>query len=111
MKIYLPDTSYACYVVQNEGVIRAYEETPRQNSTIDYRDFYIKSDYIFRDSYQTFSSYSTLPTCLDSNVITNDVYYRLDFPQILLSLFILLILCFYFPYKIISRILGKWGKI
>lgn len=110
MKIFLPNTSYACYVVQNEEVIRAYEEKPRQNSTIDYRDYYIKSDYIYRDGYQTFSSYSTLPTCLNSNVITDDVYYRLDFPNILLSFFILLILCFYFPYRVISRILGKWGK-
>lgn len=111
MKIYLPDTSYQCYVVQSEGVIRAYEEKPMQNSTINYRDYYIKSDYIYRDSYQTFSTYSTLPTCLDKNIITDNVYSRLDLPEILLSLFILLILCFYFPYRVISRILGKWGKL
>ena len=63
MKIYVPEdnTFNKCYVIQNEEVIRAYEEVPQNNRTINYRDYYIKSDYIYRDGYQTFSQYTTLP--------------------------------------------------
>lgn len=113
MNIYVPqDTTYnKCYVVQSEGVIRAYEEVPQTNRTINYRDYYINSSYIYRDSYQNFSSYSTIPTCLDSNVITNDVYYRNDFDKILVIFIILMIICFYFPYKVMSRLFGKWLKL
>ena len=44
--IYVPDlTNYKCYVVQSEGVLRGYEEVPTNNTTINYRDFYINSNY------------------------------------------------------------------
>ena len=45
-----------------------------------------------------------------SKVISSNRYYRNDMPSILLMTFILLILCFYFPYKIISRLFGRWLK-
>lgn len=113
MKIYVPqDTTYnKCYVVQSEGVIRGYEEVPQVNRTINYRDYYINSSYIYRDSYQTFSSYNTPPTCLSSDVLTNDVYYRNDFDSILIIFIILSLFCFYFPFKIISRMFGRWLKL
>lgn len=111
MHIYVPDLNYACFVVQSEGVIRAYEQNPSYNTNINYRDYYINSNYIYRDGTQNFGSYSTLPNCLNSNVITNDVYYRNDFDKILIIFIILLIFCFYFPYRLISRIFGRWLKI
>lgn len=113
MKIYVPqDTTYnKCYVVQSEGVIRGYEEVPQVNRTINYRDYYINSSYIYRDSYQTFGSYSITPTCLSSDVLTNDVYYRNDFDSILIIFIILSLFCFYFPFKIISRMFGRWLKL
>ena len=113
MKIFVPqDSTYnKCYVVQSEGVIRGYAQVPTNNSTINYRDYYIKSDYIYRDGSQTFSQYSTPPTCLLSSEITNDVYYRQDFSNILIIFLILMIFCFYFPYKVISRVFGKWLKL
>ena len=53
--IYVPDLiNYKCYVVQSEGVLRGYEEVPTNNSTINYRDFYINSNYMYRDGSQTF---------------------------------------------------------
>lgn len=109
--IYVPNLNYACYVVQSEGVIRAYEEVPKNNSDIAYRDYYLKSNYIYKDGYQSFGSYSTLPLCLDSNSLTTEVYYRNDFDSILIIFFILLLFCFYFPYKIISRAFGRWLRI
>lgn len=108
--IYVPDLdSYQCYVVQSEGVIRAYEEIPQNNSTIDYRDYYIKSNYIYRDGSQNFSSYSTLPTCLDNNNLTSEVFYRNDFDSILIIFFILSIFCFYIPLKIFMRLFRRFN--
>ena len=46
--IYIPDNSTynKCYVVQSEGVIRAYDTEPSYNTNYNYRDYYIKSNYI-----------------------------------------------------------------
>lgn len=113
MKIFVPqDTTYnKCYVVQSEGVIRGYEEIPQINRTINYRDYYIKSDYIFRDGSQTFSSYSTPPTCLANNIITNDIYYRVDLANILIIFTIFCYFIIFLPFKIISRAFGRWLKL
>lgn len=43
--------------------------------------------------------------------LTHDVYYRKDITNILVSFFILSIVCFYFPYRIFARCFGKWLKI
>ena len=79
--IYLPEdiTYNKCYVVQNEDVIRGYDIVPSNNTHYNYRDYYINSNYIYKDGTGQWSQYSTLPICLDNNVITNDIYYRNDF--------------------------------
>ena len=108
--IYVPDlTNYKCYVVQSEGVLRGYEEVPTNNTTINYRDFYINSNYIYRDGSQTFGQFSTLPVCLSSDVITSDVYYRNDFDSILIIFLILCIFCFYIPLKVFLRLFRRFN--
>lgn len=108
--IYVPDlTNYNCYVVQSEGVLRGYEEVPTNNSTINYRDFYINSNYIYRDGSQTFGQFSTLPVCLSSDVITSDVYYRNDFDSILIIFLILCIFCLYIPLKVFLRLFRRFN--
>lgn len=113
MKIYVPqDTTYnKCYIIQSEGVIRGFSQVPSYNTTINYRDYYINSSYIYRDNSQTFGNYSTLPVCLSTNDLTNNVFYRNDIDKIMVTFIILLIICFYFPYKIISRMFGRWLKL
>lgn len=107
--IYVPDTSYSCYVVQNEDTIRAYEEVPRTNTTVNYRDYYIHSDYMYRDGEQTFSRYeNNLPVCISRSDITNDFYYRVDMPGILIMFLIFCIFCFLIPLKIFSRLFRRW---
>lgn len=109
--IYVPNyEDYECIVVRSEEVIRAYEETPRTNSNINYRDFYYNSNYLYNDGVQNFSQYSTLPTCINSSNLTDSYYYRNDFDSILVITFILLIICFYFPFRILSRMFGRWLK-
>lgn len=109
MKIFVPqDNTYnKCYVVQSEGVIRGYEEVPQVNRTVNYRDYYIKSDYIYRDGYQTFSSYSTPPTCLSSDLITNNYWYRLDITNVLINVFIIALFGLYLPWRIFKPIFGR----
>lgn len=112
-KIFVPeDTTYnACYVVQSEGVIRAYDRVPSYNTSYSYRDYYVNSDYMYRDGNGNWSSYSTLPTCLSSDVITNDIYYRVDLYKIMIIFIILAIVIIVIPYKFMSRIFGRWLRI
>lgn len=107
--IYLPsDNVYdKCYVVQNEGVIRGYDRTPANNTNYNYRDYYIRSDYIYKDGNGTWSQYTTLPICIDDNIITNDFYYRLDFTNILINVLIIVMLCFYPGFKLFKCLFGR----
>lgn len=107
--IYVPDlTNYKCFVVQNEDVIRAYEEMPTNNKNVNYRDYYINSDYIYKDGTQQFSTYTTLPVCLHTSILTNEVYYRVDFYKILIILLILSIFCFLLPIKLFLRLFRRF---
>lgn len=109
--IYVPEYNNGnCAYIYNSDIIRVYNSTPSHNTTISYKDYYIKSNYIYNNGTTTFSNYSTLPTCINSNRITTDVWYRNDIDSILVIFFILLIICFYFPYRIISRMFGRWFK-
>lgn len=109
MKIYVPqDNTYnKCYVVQNEEVIRAYDRTPTNNVSYNYRDYYIRSDYIYKDGSGTWSQYTTLPVCLSSSVITNDYWYRLDITNVLINVFIISLFGLYLPFKIFKALFGR----
>lgn len=107
--IYVPDLSYACYVVQGEGVIRGYEEMPANNRDINYRDWYINSSYIYRDGTQSFNQWTDLPTCLQTSEVTDVVYYRNDFDSILIIFLILCIFCFYLPLKVFLRLFRRFN--
>lgn len=113
MKIYVPsDTTYnKCYVVQNENVIRGYDRVPSNNTNYNYRDYYIHSDYIYKDGNGTWSQYTTLPTCLPSSDITNDFWYRLDISNSLVIFGILFIFIIYFPMRLFMRLFGRWLKL
>lgn len=98
--IYVPDlTKYKCFVINSESVLRAYEEKPRTNTNVSYRDYYIRSSYLYKDGTQQFSQYATLPVCLSPEVLTDNFYYRLDFDKILIIFFIIV----FFTYFIMSR--------
>lgn len=114
--IYVPDTNYQCYVLLNKDTIRAYHTKPynpgyNQQIDINYRDYYITSNYLYTDGTQSFSNYSTIPICLSSDIITNDFYYRNDFDSILFIFVVLCIFIIYIPYKIFSRLFGRWLKV
>ena len=110
-KVYVPNyTSSNCAYIYNSDIIRVYHTVPHNSQTVAYTDYYIKSSYISNTGSTTFNQYSTLPTCISSSNITTDYWYRNDFDKILVILLIILILCFYFPYRMITRIFGRWLK-
>ena len=111
--IYVPNDSIynKCYVIQNEDVIRGYDRVPSYNTSYSYRDYYIHSDYIYRDGVGQWNQYSTLPICLSSDDLTSSYYYRVDFSNILIIFLIFSIFIIYLPYKIFSRLFGRWLKL
>lgn len=108
MMIYVPDLNYKCYVLINKDTIRAYETKPynpgyNQQVNINYRDYYITSNYLYTDGVQSFGNYSTLPICLATSKLTDDVYYRNDLDKILVIFLILCIFMFLIPLKLFQR--------
>lgn len=100
--IYVPqDNTYnKCYVVQNSDIIRGYDTTPNNNTNYNYRDYYIKSNYIYKDGQGQWTTYSTLPICLDNNNLTNNFYYRNDFADICIIFMCFALIIFGLPYKL-----------
>lgn len=43
--------------------------------------------------------------------ITNDIYYRSDFPDILIIFFFLFFFIIFIPYKLFARFFGRWLKV
>lgn len=105
--IYVPNYKpniYPCVIVQSNGVLRAYRQLPRNNSTIDYVDYYTTSDYMYKEGTQNFGNSTTLPVCILPSDLTDIVYYRVDFVNVLIMFTILSIFLFYLPSKLIMRL-------
>lgn len=107
--IYVPDdnTYNKCYVVQSEGVIRGYDRVPQNNTNYNYRDYYLRSNYIYRDGSGSWTQYTTLPVCISTDNLTNNFYYRNDFD----SICIIFMTCFFFifiiPFLLYKRIFRR----
>lgn len=103
--IYVPDSeNYACYVVNSSETIRAYKDVPTLGSQVEYRDYFVNSNYLFQDGYELIES---VPICLDNEIITNDFYYRNDLDKILLIFLILAFVIVYVPIKIVFSLFKK----
>lgn len=115
MKVFVPeDNTYnKCYVVQNDSTIRAYNTQPNYNTTYSYREYFVNSHYLYRDGSGAWGNnqYSSLPTCISSSDITHNFYYRNDLSDILLSFFIIVIVCFWFPFMLFRRFFGRWFQL
>ena len=112
-KIYLPVevNDNQCAVVVSDGHIRIYNSRPNgTNQNVTYTDFYIRENYLETTNSTNWNQYTT-QNCMATSQFTTDIWYRPDIWQSLLSFFILAIVCLWFPYKIFSRILGRWLKI
>lgn len=110
-KIFVPGAnSYRCVSIRSNDVIRAYKQTPQVNSNIDYDDYYIHSNYYMVSGTQNFNQYATLPQCVQSQYITDDFYYRVDFDKILTIFIIIVIFAIWLPFKVFSRFCKRLWK-
>lgn len=108
-KIYVPELNNGnCVHIQSTDIIRVYESTPRANATINYKDYYIKSSYIYNEGSQNFTNYSTLPTCISSDRLTTEYAYRNDFADIIIIAFALIFMGYFFVSKIVRAIFVGW---
>lgn len=108
--VYVPRfTANSCVIHQNNGVFRVYDSVPTYNSDISYTDYYINDDYFPQTGTAHFSNYSTLPSCIDNNLLTDNFYYRVDFASILLMFSIIAFFGFYIPIKIFSKLFKRGG--
>ena len=108
--LYVPDDLpyNACYVLQNNYTLRVYDEVPRANSTIDYIDVALDNHYIYRDGTQTFSTYTTIPTCIVSDRITNSWIYRTDIFEIMGVIVIIVVILYFCLSKPIKCLFRGW---
>lgn len=110
MAMYVPSyNNNNCVVLSNMDTIRVYDSRPCNGCTINYKDYYIHSDYYYNIGTATFSQYSTLPACRTD--ITTDYWYRVDIDKILICVFILCIMIGYFALKPFQRLMGRWLKL
>lgn len=108
--IYVPEYNNGnCAYIYNSDIIRVYDSLPTHNSVVNYKDYYIKSSYIYNEGSTNFGNYSTLPVCIANDRITTDVYYRNDFVYILVIFFLMSWICFYIPWKILLRLFRRWN--
>lgn len=108
-KIYVPNYSTSnCAYIYNSDVIRVYDSVPRNNSTVAYKDYYIKSSYIYNEGSTTFSNYTTLPVCINSNRITTQFYYRNDFPMIMITSLAIIMFLYFLISKVVRTAFLGW---
>lgn len=102
--VYLPIDNvddFACYSVYDKDTIRAYKTKPSINSNSDYVDFFVNSHYLSKTGNQSWGQWnSTLPVCLSTSSITNEIEYRFDYFESLALFILLLFVLFWFPLKL-----------
>lgn len=113
-KLFLPIevSNTQCAVVVSDGHIRVYDKIPNgtTQNNVRYWDFYVRENYLQTTSTTNYSSYTSYQ-CMDNTQFTTDFWYRPDIWQSLLCFVIIGGIGIYLPYKIISRLFGKWLKV
>lgn len=110
-KIYIPDYTpqkYPCVVYSN-AYLTAYREMPRANTYVAFDRFYQSDHYNSVTQAQQFGNTVNV-TCLPSNQLTSDFYYRNDLADILLVFAIIAVVGFGIPFKLIMKLV-KRGRL
>ena len=105
-KFYLPSNlvNSDCKVVNND-YIRVYTNSQHTN----YTDVFFKSGYLLKNGYTNVAPSNI--ACDNINTYVDNVFYRYDICNSLIIFFILLLICFYFPFKMIGRAFGRWLRL
>ena len=118
-KTYIPNLGdYACVSLTGSGYVRAYKTMPQRNSCSNFDTIYLNNHYmtIYNDCQgtncpgggQCWTSNSTLPVCISTSQLTDEVYYRNDFADILIIFVLLSFICFWVPWRLFSRMFRRW---
>lgn len=96
----------------SDGVIRVITNKncyQNYNSTYcDCYDIYLNNDYLVSN---TINCNNNPTNYITSENFTSDFYYRKDFDSILVIFLILSIFIIYIPYRVLSRIFGRWLRV
>ena len=105
--IYLPNSisSSQCPYVYDKDTIRVYDGIPRYNITLNYTAYFVNSNYLYRTGSTTFSQYSNLPTCLDTDIFTTNVGYSNYFDKVLIMSLILIGVVWFLVKTLLRRFL------
>jgi len=111
-KVYIPsDINTDCLVLIKEGVIRSYNINNTiipLDINISYIDIYYKSDYITIIGTTIYTYYNLPPTCNNiTQEITNEIWYRYDFTNILIIFTVFTIFTVFIPIKIFSKLFKR----
>lgn len=113
-KIYLPIevNSSQCPVVVSDGHIRVYDRVPNgtTQNNVTYTDFYIRENYLETNGSTNWNAYTT-QNCVDRTQFSTDIWYRPDIGWSLICFVIIGGIGIYLPYKLISRLFGRWLKL
>ena len=115
MKTFLPteliNQNYRYRINDNYYVVIKDTNCYTQYSTTycDCVNVFPKLDYISSETYTCSLNQSTNYVSYDN--FTDDFYYRIDLSSILFIFFIFFIFVVYLPYRIMSRVFGRWLKL
>lgn len=115
MKTYLPsdliNQNYKYRINNNYYVVITNDNcyTNYNTTYCDCVNVFPQLDYIISETYSCSTTQST--NYVSYNKFTDDFYYRIDLSSILIIFFVLSIFIVYLPYRIMSRIFGRWLKI
>ena len=110
--MYVPTSLYNSnyrYFIDNGNII-VYTNENCDVSSPTLCDCYLVDphlDYVTTNSFECSGSYTYE---VDYNQITDDVYKRNDLSDILIIFLILFIFIIMFPYRLLSRLFGRWLK-
>lgn len=99
------------YYINDEGNIVVSKEYEIYDDIICYRTYYPHSDYIYNTRCDNGFNYGNTFELLDYSDSTQSYFYRVDYTNILICITILLLFVIILPYKIISRLFGRWLKL
>ena len=106
--IYVPDVEHFECFTMHDGFIRAYEGFNDVPSYVAYTDFFYNSNYYAVSGYEELTEY---PSCISSNQLTTDYYYRTDIDKILIIFIILAFVIVYLPLKLIFYLFNRRKRV
>lgn len=115
-KVYLPSyligNNYDYTYTSSENRLEVRTKNNCASSQCDCYSVYFNLGYVISPVYQCSAPTTSAKTKLIAPArFTDDIFYRHDFTDILITFSILFIFVIYFPIKIFSRLFGRWLKL